>query len=67
MALRVPTPNVSLVDLVVDLESDVTVEEVNEAFKTAAEGALKGILKFTMEPLVSSTSIQLHTHLLLMV
>lgn len=54
MALRVPTPNVSLVDLVVDLEKDVTVEEVNNAFKAAAEGPLKGILNFTTEPLVST-------------
>lgn len=53
MALRVPTPNVSLVDLVVDLQRDVTAEEVNEAFKKAAAGPLKGILDFTMEPLVS--------------
>lgn len=53
MALRVPTPNVSLVDLVVDLNQDVTIEEVNEAFKNAAAGPLKGILNFTMEPLVS--------------
>lgn len=53
MALRVPTPNVSLVDLVVDLNTDVTIEEVNEAFINAADGPLKGILKFTMEPLVS--------------
>ena len=55
MALRVPTPNVSLVDLVVDLETDVTVEEVNAAFiKAATEGPMKGILNFTIEPLVSS-------------
>ncbi len=55
MALRVPTSNVSLVDLVVDLQKDVTIEEVNEAFKAAAaEGPLKGILNFTMEPLVST-------------
>lgn len=54
MALRVPTPNVSLVDLVVDLEKDVTVEEVNAAFKQAAEGKMNGILNFSMEPLVSS-------------
>lgn len=54
MALRVPTPNVSLVDLVVDLKRDVTAEEVNEAFQQATEGSLKGILEFTMEPLVSS-------------
>ncbi|MEK4386838.1 glyceraldehyde-3-phosphate dehydrogenase [Solibacillus sp. FSL W7-1464] len=54
MALRVPTPNVSLVDLVVDVEKDVTVEEVNAAFKAAAEGKMNGILNFSMEPLVSS-------------
>lgn len=54
MALRVPTPNVSLVDLVVDLKKDVTIEEVNNAFKAAADGPLKGILNFTMEPLVST-------------
>jgi len=53
MALRVPTPNVSLVDLVVDLNTDVTVEEINDAFKNAANGPMKGILSFTMEPLVS--------------
>ncbi|MEZ7170690.1 glyceraldehyde-3-phosphate dehydrogenase [Sporosarcina sp. OR05] len=53
MALRVPTPNVSLVDLVVDVKKDVTVEEVNEAFIKAANGALAGILRFTTEPLVS--------------
>ncbi|MBB5324521.1 glyceraldehyde 3-phosphate dehydrogenase [Anoxybacillus tepidamans] len=53
MALRVPTPNVSLVDLVVDLKRNVTVEEVNEAFIRAANGPLKGILDFTTEPLVS--------------
>ena len=54
MALRVPTPNVSLVDLVVDVKKDVTVEEVNAAFKAAAEGPMKGILNISMEPLVSS-------------
>ena len=54
LALRVPTPNVSLVDLVVDLKRDVTVEEVNDVFrKAAAEGPLKGILGITFEPLVS--------------
>ena len=53
MALRVPTPNVSLVDLVVDVEKDVTVEEVNEAFIKAAENEMKGILNITAEPLVS--------------
>ena len=53
LALRVPTPNVSLVDLVVDLNREVTVEEVNQAFIDAANGPMKGILNFTMEPLVS--------------
>ncbi|GGA36770.1 glyceraldehyde-3-phosphate dehydrogenase [Psychrobacillus lasiicapitis] len=53
MALRVPTPNVSLVDLVVDVQRDVTVEEVNAAFIKASEGSMKGILGFTTEPLVS--------------
>ncbi|ABO67996.1 MULTISPECIES: glyceraldehyde-3-phosphate dehydrogenase [Geobacillus] len=53
MALRVPTPNVSLVDLVVDVKRDVTIDEVNEALLRAANGPLKGILEFTMEPLVS--------------
>lgn len=53
MALRVPTPNVSLVDLVVDVKRDVTVEDINEAFKTVANGALKGIVAFSEEPLVS--------------
>ncbi|HEB2440774.1 glyceraldehyde-3-phosphate dehydrogenase [Bacillus thuringiensis] len=53
MALRVPTPNVSLVDLVVDVKRDVTVEAINEAFKTVANGALKGIVEFSEEPLVS--------------
>ncbi|MEH7074786.1 glyceraldehyde-3-phosphate dehydrogenase [Neobacillus drentensis] len=53
MSLRVPTPNVSLVDLVVDLNQDVTVDDVNNAFIEAAKGPLKGILDLTMEPLVS--------------
>ncbi|MEM1502368.1 glyceraldehyde-3-phosphate dehydrogenase [Domibacillus sp. 8LH] len=53
MALRVPTSNVSLVDLVVDVKKPVTAEEVNEAFQKAAAGPLNGILGFTEEPLVS--------------
>lgn len=53
MALRVPTPNVSLVDLVVDVKRDVTAEEINEAFITASLGSLQGILQYTTEPLVS--------------
>src|SRR5690625_4781964 len=53
MALRVPTPNVSLVDLVVDVEKDVTAEDVNAAFKAAAEGDLAGVVEYSDEPLVS--------------
>jgi len=53
IALRVPTPNVSLVDLTVVLEKEATVEEVNMAFKKAAENELKGILAYTEEELVS--------------
>ncbi|MBE0461112.1 MAG: type I glyceraldehyde-3-phosphate dehydrogenase [Candidatus Aminicenantes bacterium] len=53
IAIRVPTPNVSLVDLVALLKKDVTIEDLNEAFKKASEGKLKGILQYTEEPLVS--------------
>ncbi|MFX3673862.1 MAG: type I glyceraldehyde-3-phosphate dehydrogenase [Paenisporosarcina sp.] len=53
MAVRVPTPNVSLVDLVVELEKDVTTEEVNAALKSASEKELKGILEYNELPLVS--------------
>ncbi|MBE3569284.1 MAG: glyceraldehyde-3-phosphate dehydrogenase [Bacillales bacterium] len=53
MALRVPTPNVSLVDLVVDLRREVTADEINQAFIAASQGPLKGKLGFTTEPLVS--------------
>ncbi len=53
LAIRVPTPNVSLVDLVVDIEKDTTLEEVNAALKKAADGNLKGILQFCEEELVS--------------
>jgi len=52
-AMRVPTPTVSVIDLTCDLGRPVTVEEVNAAFKQAAEGGLKGILEYTEEPLVS--------------
>ncbi|PLS17963.1 type I glyceraldehyde-3-phosphate dehydrogenase [Bacillus sp. M6-12] len=54
MAMRVPTPNVSVVDLVAELEKDTTAEEVNAALKEAAEGELKGILEFNELPLVST-------------
>jgi glyceraldehyde 3-phosphate dehydrogenase len=53
LALRVPTPNVSLVDLVVDLKRDATVEDINNAFQSAANSTLNGILDYTTEPLVS--------------
>ncbi len=53
IAIRVPTPNVSLVDLVALVKKEVTVEEVNERFKTMAQGKLKGILDYTEVPLVS--------------
>ncbi|MBS4208426.1 type I glyceraldehyde-3-phosphate dehydrogenase [Bacillus sp. FJAT-50079] len=54
MAMRVPTPNVSVVDLVAELDKEVTAEEVNAALKAAAEGDLKGILGYSDEPLVSA-------------
>lgn len=54
IAIRVPTPNVSLTDLTVEVEKATTVEEVNEAFKRASEGELKGILAYCEEELVSS-------------
>lgn len=54
IAIRVPTPTVSLVDFVADLRQKVTVESVNKAFSDAAEGSLKGILQYCTEPLVSS-------------
>ncbi|MCD6153909.1 MAG: type I glyceraldehyde-3-phosphate dehydrogenase [Syntrophobacterales bacterium] len=53
IALRVPTPNVSLVDLVVEVKRSVTVDEVNGILKTAAKGKLKGIMAFCDEELVS--------------
>ena len=53
LALRVPTPTVSLVDFVADLDKNVTVDDVNKALRDAAEGRLKGILEFCEEPLVS--------------
>jgi glyceraldehyde 3-phosphate dehydrogenase len=53
IAVRVPTPNVSLVDLVAVLKREATVEEINAAMKAEAEGPLKGILQYTEEPLVS--------------
>jgi len=53
MAIRVPTPNVSLVDLVVEVEKDTSAEEVNQLFRDESAGRLKGVLRVEDEPLVS--------------
>ena len=53
MAIRVPTPNVSVVDLTAELSSSATAEEINAAMKKASEGPMKGILQYVDEPLVS--------------
>ncbi len=53
MAIRVPTPTGSVVDLVVNLKAEVTRDEVNKAIKEAAEGPMKGILEYTEDPIVS--------------
>ena len=53
IAIRVPTPNVSLIDLVVELEHDATSKEINEAVKKAANSTLKGVVEYSEEPLVS--------------
>jgi glyceraldehyde 3-phosphate dehydrogenase len=53
IAIRVPTPNVSLVDLVAELEREATAEEVNEAFKKASRSGLQGIMAYSDKPLVS--------------
>lgn len=53
MAMRVPTPTVSVVDMVFELETSATAEDVNKALKEAAEGEMKGILGYSEEPLVS--------------
>jgi glyceraldehyde 3-phosphate dehydrogenase len=53
LAMRVPTPTGSIVDLVVELKKDCSVEELNAAVKAAAEGPLKGILEYTEDPIVS--------------
>ncbi|MFH5187429.1 type I glyceraldehyde-3-phosphate dehydrogenase [Paenibacillus sp. TAB 01] len=54
MSFRVPTPNVSVTDLVAELKVNVTVDEVNAALQEAANGSLKGVLNYSAEPLVSS-------------
>jgi len=53
MAIRIPTPTGSLVDLVAQLKKEVTEEEINAAMKEAAEGSMKGILEYTEDPIVS--------------
>lgn len=60
-AMRVPTPDGSVVDLTAELECSVTKEQVNEAIKEAAEGRMKGILEYTDEPIVSHDIID-NTH-----
>ena len=60
-AMRVPVPTGSVVDLVVNLDNDVTKEAVNEAMKKAAEGPMKGILEYCVDPIVSSDVIK-NTH-----
>ena len=54
IAIRVPTPAVSIVDFVADLNRQVSPEEINQAFKNAAKGAMRGIIEYCDEPLVSS-------------
>jgi glyceraldehyde 3-phosphate dehydrogenase len=53
MAMRVPTPDGSITDLVANLDQDVTVDDVNQAFEAAAQGEMEGILQYSEEPLVS--------------
>jgi glyceraldehyde 3-phosphate dehydrogenase len=53
MAIRVPTPNVSLIDLVVEVEKSTTAEEINESFREASKGAMVNIMRFEEKPLVS--------------
>jgi glyceraldehyde 3-phosphate dehydrogenase len=57
ISVRVPTPDVSFTDLVVEVELTTTIEEVNNAFREAANGALEGILQYSEEELVSSDYI----------
>ena len=54
ISIRVPTPNVSLVDLKFIAKRNTTVQEVNDALKSASDGALKGVMTYTLHPLVSS-------------
>ena len=57
IAMRIPLQNVSLIDLVVELKGENTVDEINQSFKEAADKSLKGILAYSDEPLVSSDYI----------
>jgi glyceraldehyde 3-phosphate dehydrogenase len=57
ISLRVPVPCGSITDLVVELEKDVTAEEVNAAMKAASDGPLKGIVQYNTDPIVSSDII----------
>ena len=57
IAVRVPTPTGSLVDLVADLKKPATAEEINAAMKAAAEGPMKGVLEYTEDPIVSADII----------
>src|SRR4029077_9168925 len=57
IALRVPVPDGSITDLTAELKQEVTVDQVNQAFKEAPAGALKGILEYTEDPIVSSDII----------
>jgi glyceraldehyde 3-phosphate dehydrogenase len=57
MALRVPTPNVSLTDLVVQLSRPASAQEINKAFEEASKGSMKGIIEYCVEPLVSTDYI----------
>jgi len=61
LAVRVPTPTGSLVDLVANLKTEATVEEINKAMKEAADGPMKGILEYTEDPIVSADVIH-NTH-----
>ena len=53
MAIRIPTPTGSLVDLTVNLKTEATKDEINAAMKEAADGPMKGILEYTEDPIVS--------------
>ncbi len=61
MAIRVPTPTGSMIDLVANLKKEVSTEEINKAMKEAAEGPMKGILEYTEDPIVSVDVIH-NTH-----